>query len=153
MVSTIFLQLSNLKLSSSKYMLDQLECMMAFRIISWSIIACHVFTLTKSQIHYTACSQVSFINVFFSAVLIICSRIFIHKIFFLHQIAFIVILQIQLERDTWDTDRKTQTWHFWHVVWPCESSLTPFCVEFICFPFACAGSIRLPTRVQSHAWG
>lgn len=109
MVSTIFLQLSKLKLSSSKYMLDQLECMMACRIISWSIIACHVFTLTKSQIHYTARSKVSFINVFFSAVLLICSRIFIHKIFFLHQIAVIVILQIQLERDTWDTDRKIQT--------------------------------------------
>lgn len=112
-------------------MLDQLECMMACRIISWSIIACHVFTLTKSQIHYTARSKVSFINVFFSAVLLICSRIFIHKIFFLHQIAFIVILQIQLERDTWDTDRKIQTWHFWHVVWSFESSLAPFCVEFM----------------------
>lgn len=58
MVSTIFLQLSKLKFSSSKYMLDQLECMMACRIISWSIIACHVFTLTKFQIHYTARSKV-----------------------------------------------------------------------------------------------
>lgn len=74
-----------------KYMLDQLECMMPCRMISWSIIACHVFTLTKSQIHYTAL-QVSFLNMFFSAVLFICSRICIYKIFFLHQIAFIVIL-------------------------------------------------------------